>query len=116
MTTATEYRTAAQGAKIVRAEVKAAVAAGELPAVKYSVRSATFSQGQGVSVYMEMDDARAWRPTAAGEDLREVYGVEVTLTDEVRAAGRKLGEIAKRNGDNGRTFFVSAYLNGGTAI
>lgn len=87
-------------AKLVRADIKAAVGAGELPAGTYSVRIERYSMGQAINVWLSdlagfgvkgtrVFDVEAMRRAARGEDVRLVK------SDEMRAVLRKVEAIGE---------------------
>ena len=70
------YSSAAEIAKLIRAEIKVAVAEGLLPGapVKYSVTSQSYSGGQSVDVEVQNWDG-AWVVCDGGQGCRDVWCV-----------------------------------------
>jgi hypothetical protein len=103
-----EYPSAAKIAAAVRADIKAADAAGELApypeGVKFKVRSETFAGGCAVNVYVDVRALLGWTPdhwgttsewvwTEIPEDLRRYPSENRRISDELRALASKLAEI-----------------------
>jgi len=101
-----QWRSSADIAKGIRADIKAAVTAGDLPGkdagFKYSVRSESFAGGQAVNINVigSSDDldgqygtAWAYRPVTDLEKLARFYGMDETYTDEAKRIGALLDTI-----------------------
>jgi hypothetical protein len=79
-------------AKRVRADIRAAVKAGRLPALRYSVRQGSSWRSLAVTVLADW----SWALRSATETERVVTGIEETVTDEAHRVGDVLHGIAER--------------------
>lgn len=87
----TGYRPAAEVAKLIRAELKAAQKAGELPTeIKFSVTSDYFSGGQSVSV-----EIRGWTDEEVWETYQDAYDMpRKSIRPAAAGVKRKVERIA----------------------
>lgn len=119
-----QWRSSADIAKGIRADIKAAVTAGKLPGkddgFKYSVRSQSFSMGQSVSINVigPGDSAWAYRPVDdRQEDAQaQAYRMDQVFTDEAKRIGALLDTIGNaytyRDIDTMTDYFhVTCYIN-----
>ena len=100
------WRSAAEIARAVRADIKVANAAGDLPGkaagLVYAVRSSRFSMGQEVTVtlrHAEDDRHRptgAWSRRPAREGERSYYQDGQVVRDDVRALAEVLARMVRR--------------------
>lgn len=116
-------RDVAEDAKLMRADIKALVAAGMLPNWKYNVRIQRYSMGRSINVYAEAPcpvvlvkehngvwiTEDSWAATPTSPESREQFGPLVTMhwvagsriewnwknnwTDEAAAVDRCLGDL-----------------------
>lgn len=116
---ASRYVTAAEIARNVRADIKAAQARGELPGKSaeftYSVRSERFAGGQAVRIVITGPEGWDFRPATADDWQAREYGVTRVLTDDARHFGELLNRIGKsytRSDVDSQTdyFNVSCYI------
>ena len=115
-----QWRSATDIAKLIRADVKAAVKAGTLPAtLKYSVRSDSFAGGQAVRIGVSKPGSNRYewavRPKREDEGGYWYEGMTV-LTDEARKVGallRSIGEAYTRSDCDAQIdyFDVSCYIS-----
>jgi hypothetical protein len=82
-------------AKRVRADIKAAVAAGELPAAKYSVRISRYSMGRSLTVTVDELPFAVCNPERVRRDVLEPHDRSTLLlrTEEAQAAMAKVEAI-----------------------